>query len=145
MKTCNRLRECGYHSIRMLEVRQRPFDGRKNLYETVDLGLEEQKIEGAATSSESIHTKSIDRNDHTNTESHIHPQDNGSSSDGISHNIKDIKVDCNENQIESSGDENIRHKKQKIDEVQFGSSSRKPREVFICLVTVCTEVYVYYV
>lgn len=39
MKTCDRLRECGYHSIRMLEVRQRPFDGRKHTYETVDLGI----------------------------------------------------------------------------------------------------------
>ena len=28
MKTCEKLRELGFHSIRMIEVRQRPFDGR---------------------------------------------------------------------------------------------------------------------
>jgi tRNA (adenine57-N1/adenine58-N1)-methyltransferase catalytic subunit len=28
MKTCERLRESGFHSLRTLEVRQRPFDGR---------------------------------------------------------------------------------------------------------------------
>lgn len=28
MKTCEKLRELGFHSIRMIELRQRPFDGR---------------------------------------------------------------------------------------------------------------------
>ena len=50
MKTCNRLRECGFHSIRMIEVRQRPFDGRKHLFESVDLGLGEwQRISPLTT------------------------------------------------------------------------------------------------
>ena len=43
MKTCDRLRHCGFHSIRMMEVRQRPFDGRKHPFETVDLGLESEE------------------------------------------------------------------------------------------------------
>ena len=41
MKTCDRLRECGFHSIRMIEVRQRPYDGRRHPFETVDLGFGE--------------------------------------------------------------------------------------------------------
>ncbi len=28
MKTCEKLRELKFHSIRMIEVRQRPYDGR---------------------------------------------------------------------------------------------------------------------
>lgn len=39
MKTCEKLRELGFHSIRMIEVRQRPFDARVVDMETVDLGL----------------------------------------------------------------------------------------------------------
>lgn len=39
MKTCNKLRDGGFHSIRMLEVRQRPHDGRRYMYDEVDLGL----------------------------------------------------------------------------------------------------------
>jgi tRNA methyltransferase complex GCD14 subunit len=41
MKTCDKLRECGFHSIRMMEVRQRPYDGRRHPFETVDLGIGE--------------------------------------------------------------------------------------------------------
>ena len=41
MKTCDKLRECGFHSIRMIEVRQRPYDGRRHPFETVDLGFGE--------------------------------------------------------------------------------------------------------
>ena len=41
MKTCDRLRESGFHTIRMMEVRQRPYDGRRHPFETVDLGLGE--------------------------------------------------------------------------------------------------------
>jgi hypothetical protein len=40
MKTCEKLRELKYHSIRMQEVRQRPYDGRVIDIETLDLGLE---------------------------------------------------------------------------------------------------------
>lgn len=39
MKTCEKLRELKYHSIRMQEVRQRPYDGRVIDIETLDLGL----------------------------------------------------------------------------------------------------------
>ena len=52
MKTCDRLRECGFHSIRMMEVRQRPFDGRKHLFESVDLGLGEGQRPPPCTTSE---------------------------------------------------------------------------------------------
>ena len=52
MKTCDRLRECGFHSIRMMEVRQRPFDGRKHLFESVDLGLGEGQRPLPCTNSE---------------------------------------------------------------------------------------------
>ena len=52
MKTCDRLRECGFHSIRMMEVRQRPFDGRKHLFESVDLGLGEGQRPPPCTNSE---------------------------------------------------------------------------------------------
>lgn len=63
MKTCDRLREHGFHSIKMLEVRQRPFDGRKHPFETVDLGLDSREngenvegngenVEGAAGNGE---------------------------------------------------------------------------------------------
>ena len=41
MKTCDKLRESGFHTIRMMEVRQRPYDGRRHPFETVDLGLGE--------------------------------------------------------------------------------------------------------
>ncbi|KAJ1438768.1 S-adenosyl-L-methionine-dependent methyltransferase [Ochromonadaceae sp. CCMP2298] len=39
MKTCDKLRELKFHSIRMLEVRQRPYDARVLQMETLDLGL----------------------------------------------------------------------------------------------------------
>lgn len=41
MKTCEKLRELQFHSIRMIEVRQRPFDARTVALETLDLGLGE--------------------------------------------------------------------------------------------------------
>ena len=38
MKTCEKLRAEGFHSVRMLEVRQRPYDGRRLNMDTVHLG-----------------------------------------------------------------------------------------------------------
>jgi tRNA (adenine57-N1/adenine58-N1)-methyltransferase len=38
MKTCEKLRAEGFHSVRMLEVRQRPYDGRRLAMDTVYLG-----------------------------------------------------------------------------------------------------------
>jgi hypothetical protein len=38
MKTHSKLREKNFHSIRMIEVRQRPFDGRKTEFEIPDVG-----------------------------------------------------------------------------------------------------------
>lgn len=40
MKTCQKLREVGCHSIYMIEVRQRPHDGRIIQMETMDLGTD---------------------------------------------------------------------------------------------------------
>lgn len=51
MKTCDKLRECGFHSIRMMEVRQRPYDGRRHPFETVDLGIGEGTRPAEADSS----------------------------------------------------------------------------------------------
>lgn len=60
IKTCAKLRELSFHSIRMVEVRQRPLDGRKIEFETLDLGLgAEEEIEN---------TKSI----HDPTNEHQH-------------------------------------------------------------------------
>lgn len=49
MKTCEKMRELGFHSIRMMEVRQRPFDARVFQMETLDVGLgsEENERENA--------------------------------------------------------------------------------------------------
>jgi hypothetical protein len=42
MKTCEKLRELKFHSIRMMEVRQRPFDARVVELDTIDLGLSKE-------------------------------------------------------------------------------------------------------
>ncbi len=50
MKACEKLRELGFHSIRMLEVRQRPYDARVVELETLHLGLtneEERRMNGS--------------------------------------------------------------------------------------------------
>lgn len=38
MKTTEKLREMNFHSIRMIEARQRPFDGRVTELEVPDTG-----------------------------------------------------------------------------------------------------------
>jgi tRNA (adenine57-N1/adenine58-N1)-methyltransferase len=38
IRTCEKLREAGFHSIRMLEVRQRPYDARRHTFETPHVG-----------------------------------------------------------------------------------------------------------
>eukprot|EP01038_Epipyxis_sp_PR26KG_P005018 gene5018-7005_t len=43
MKTCEKMRDVGLHSIRMVEIRQRPYDGRVTELETLDLGLNEEE------------------------------------------------------------------------------------------------------
>lgn len=48
IKTCAKLRALSFHSLRMVEVRQRPLDGRKIELETLDLGLgAEEELENA--------------------------------------------------------------------------------------------------
>eukprot|EP01039_Chlorochromonas_danica_P010161 gene10161-11245_t len=49
-KGCDKLRALGFHSIRMLEVRQRPYDGRVIEMETLGMGLSEEEERRAATS-----------------------------------------------------------------------------------------------
>lgn len=43
MKTCEKLRQLNFHSIRMMEVRQRPYDARVIDFDTLDLGLTEEE------------------------------------------------------------------------------------------------------
>jgi tRNA (adenine57-N1/adenine58-N1)-methyltransferase len=54
MKTCQALREDGFHSIRMMEVRRRPFDGRLTELETPDLGLTNTTDQGGANQTSSV-------------------------------------------------------------------------------------------
>lgn len=49
-KGCDKLRALGFHSIRMLEVRQRPYDGRVIEMETLGMGLSEEEERRAASS-----------------------------------------------------------------------------------------------
>lgn len=48
MKTCEQLRRYGFHSVRMIEVRKRPFDARKITFENVNLGRKEDILAMAA-------------------------------------------------------------------------------------------------
>lgn len=45
MKTCEKMRELGFHTLRTIEARQRPFDGRVFPMETLDLGLGDEEAE----------------------------------------------------------------------------------------------------
>lgn len=45
MKTCEKMRALGFHSLRTIEVRQRPYDARAYTMETLDLGLESAEAE----------------------------------------------------------------------------------------------------
>lgn len=44
MKTCEVLESLGFYNITMIEVRQRPYDGRLNYLENVDLGLDDGRV-----------------------------------------------------------------------------------------------------
>eukprot|EP00596_Hydrurales_sp_CCMP1899_P006836 CAMPEP_0119045494 /NCGR_PEP_ID=MMETSP1177-20130426/40407_1 /TAXON_ID=2985 /ORGANISM="Ochromonas sp, Strain CCMP1899" /LENGTH=393 /DNA_ID=CAMNT_0007017405 /DNA_START=295 /DNA_END=1476 /DNA_ORIENTATION=- len=109
MKTCDRLRECGYHSIRMLEVRQRPFDGRKHTYETVDLGLEDHGMEPSSNGEEHSSSNGMEPSPNDNTE--------------INNRIK-MKNDNNSKNLDEKT-----AKKQKIDTADFGSSSSREGDI----------------
>lgn len=51
MKTCEKMRELGFHSIRTIEARHRPFDSRVFPLETLDLGLGDEELEHKNASS----------------------------------------------------------------------------------------------
>eukprot|EP00597_Dinobryon_sp_UTEXLB2267_P003018 CAMPEP_0170066092 /NCGR_PEP_ID=MMETSP0019_2-20121128/5914_1 /TAXON_ID=98059 /ORGANISM="Dinobryon sp., Strain UTEXLB2267" /LENGTH=295 /DNA_ID=CAMNT_0010273085 /DNA_START=312 /DNA_END=1196 /DNA_ORIENTATION=- len=57
MKCCARLRELEFHSIRMIEVRLRPYDGRIAEIETLNVGLckEEDMINNTGCREEILH------------------------------------------------------------------------------------------
>ena len=44
VKTCEKLRECKFHSIYMIEVRRRPFDAKNHRFENADVGRSSSNI-----------------------------------------------------------------------------------------------------
>lgn len=119
MKTCDRLRECGFHSIRMIEVRQRPYDGRRHPFETVDLGFGEgirvpPKI--PETGSIALEVKEFDEED-----SSVPSEDNSTSDGKATVSSKKRAV--------SDAVRNSLCKKAKIDGSLVSTSSSKTVEV----------------
>ena len=70
VKTCEKMREEGFHSINMIEVRQRPFDGRVNNLEIADIGTDstsakkEGDTEEKNTNEGTVEEVGNDNNDH---------------------------------------------------------------------------------
>jgi tRNA methyltransferase complex GCD14 subunit len=112
MKTCDKLRECGFHSIRMMEVRQRPYDGRRHPFETVDLGIGEGIRPAEADTSASALTGSKDGSNGSNS---------GSEEDVTSGGAVKRKAEANA-EITDSVDSTL-SKKSKVELSDPGSSS----------------------
>lgn len=78
-QTCDQLRKCGFHSIRMMEVRQRPFDGRLMAIENLDVGRSDGKLRSADSVYKFCDGSSTDTNTNNNekeaVESEILPDD----------------------------------------------------------------------
>jgi tRNA methyltransferase complex GCD14 subunit len=112
MKTCDKLRECGFHSIRMMEVRQRPYDGRRHPFETVDLGIGEGIRPAEADTSASALTGSKDGSNGSNS---------GSEEDVTSGGAVKRKAEANAEIIDSV--DSTLSKKSKVELSDPGSSS----------------------
>ena len=118
MKTCDRLRHCGFHSIRMMEVRQRPFDGRKHPFETVDLGLEseEESVRASVSTMKNgviaVRTDAVSTTEiETDIKTEININSNGDINSSQGKNKRDLvgsleREDCSKkSKVESSIDE----------------------------------------
>lgn len=109
MKTCDKLRERGFHSIRMMEVRQRPYDGRRHPFETVDLGI-----------GEGTRPAEVDPNLPTNSKSGANSSSGGSEEDLTNGCAVKRKADAGTEITDAVGTLN---KKSKLELSDPGSSS----------------------
>jgi len=73
-KTCEKLRELGFYDIRMVEVRQRPYDTRQVTVESANLGHESLTNEIKSIDNNSVDETSVSNNNHQ-SDSEINPPD----------------------------------------------------------------------
>ena len=105
IRTCEEIRKRGFHSIRMFEVRHRPFDGRSINFDNLDIGRE-LSLNTTSNSSSSSSCSSSNNNINGISNSEVEENINNTAIECSNNEDNDIE-DTNDNDDDGKNDDNV--------------------------------------